>query len=96
MARREQQTTRHEFLGNASPATGTLTLEGLVPSTSLAGEKTEHKFGAQLIGTVGQSPAQMGVRIVSKRRGNIPARQVNAQHARAPCSSYPATFFFKS
>jgi peptide/nickel transport system substrate-binding protein len=48
------------------------------------------------IGTVGLSPAAMGVRIVSKRLGNIPARQVNAQHARTPCSSHPATFFFKS
>ncbi|HEX7549459.1 MAG TPA: ABC transporter substrate-binding protein [Candidatus Methylomirabilis sp.] len=48
------------------------------------------------IGTVGQSPAVMGVRIVSKRLGNIPARQVNAQHARTPCSSHPTTFFFKS
>ena len=48
------------------------------------------------IGTVGLSPAVMGVRIVSKRMGNIPARQVNAQHARTPCSSHPATFFFKA
>jgi peptide/nickel transport system substrate-binding protein len=48
------------------------------------------------IGTVGLSPAVMGVRIVSKRMGNVPARQVNAQHARTPCSSHPATFFFKS
>jgi peptide/nickel transport system substrate-binding protein len=48
------------------------------------------------IGTVGQSPAVMGVRIVSKRLGNIPARQVNAQHARTPCSSHPATFYFKA
>jgi len=48
------------------------------------------------IGTVGLSPAVMGVRIVSKRLGNIPAREVNAQHARTPCSSHPTTFFFKS
>ena len=48
------------------------------------------------IGTVGLSPGVMGVRIVSKRMGNIPARQVNAQHARTPCSSHPATFFFKA
>ncbi len=48
------------------------------------------------IGTVGQSPATMGVRIVSKKLGNIPSRQVNAQHARTPCSSHPTTFFFKS
>jgi peptide/nickel transport system substrate-binding protein len=52
--------------------------------------------GQYIIATIGQSPAQMGVRIVSKRMGNIPARQVNAQHARTPCSSHPATFFFKS
>ena len=48
------------------------------------------------IGTVDLSPAVMGVRIVSNRLGNIPARQVNAQHARTPCSSHPATFFFKA
>ena len=48
------------------------------------------------IGTVGQSPAAMGVRIVSKKMGNIPSREINAQHARTPCSSHPATFFFKS
>jgi peptide/nickel transport system substrate-binding protein len=52
--------------------------------------------GQYIIATIGQSPAQMGVRIVSRRMGNIPARQVNAQHARTPCSSHPATFFFKS
>lgn len=47
------------------------------------------------IGTVGQSPAFMGVRIVKNNMGNIPARQVNAQHARTPCTSQPITFFFK-
>jgi len=48
------------------------------------------------IGTVGLSPATMGVRIVSNKLGNIPARQTNAQHARTPCSSHPATFFYKT
>ncbi len=48
------------------------------------------------IGTVGLSPAAMGVRIASRRMGNIPARQINAQHARTPCSSHPATFYYKS
>ncbi len=48
------------------------------------------------IGTVGQSPAFMGVRIVKNNMGNVPARQVNAQHARTPCTSRPVTFFFKS
>jgi peptide/nickel transport system substrate-binding protein len=48
------------------------------------------------IGTVGQSPATMGVRIVSRRLGNIPSRQINAQHCRTPCSSHPATFYYKA
>ena len=48
------------------------------------------------IGTVGQSPATMGVRVVSRRMGNIPSRQINAQHCRTPCSSHPATFYYKA
>jgi peptide/nickel transport system substrate-binding protein len=47
------------------------------------------------IGTVGVSPAVMGIRIVKNNMGNIPARQVNMQHARTPQSSHPATFFFR-
>ena len=47
------------------------------------------------IGTVGQSPAVMGVRIVKNNMGNVPDRQVNAQHARTPHSSMPITFYFK-
>ena len=47
------------------------------------------------IGTVGLSPAVMGIRIVKNNLGNIPARQVNMQHARTPQSSHPATFFFR-
>jgi peptide/nickel transport system substrate-binding protein len=49
-----------------------------------------------VIGTVGLSPARMGVRVVKTNMGNIPARQCNAQHARTPNTSHPATFFFKS
>jgi peptide/nickel transport system substrate-binding protein len=75
---------------------------------SAAGKKTEERFKIAQdiwkimveeqfsIGTVGQSPAAMGVRIVSRRLGNIPARQINAQHCRTPCSSHPATFFYKA
>ncbi len=47
------------------------------------------------IGTVGQSPAFMGVRIVKNNMGNIPERQVNAQHTRTPFTSQPSTFYFK-
>jgi peptide/nickel transport system substrate-binding protein len=48
------------------------------------------------IGLVGQSPAFMGVRLVKNNMGNVPERQVNAQHARTPCSAGPTTFYFKS
>ena len=47
------------------------------------------------IGTVGQSPAFMGVRVVSNKMGNIPEREINAQHCRTPGSSQPSTFYFK-
>jgi peptide/nickel transport system substrate-binding protein len=48
------------------------------------------------IGTVGQSPAQMGVRIVSRKLGNIPGRACIAQHCRTPGTSHPETWFFKA
>jgi len=48
------------------------------------------------IGTIGLSPAWMGLRVVKNNMGNIPARQTNAQHARTPDTSHPATFFFKA
>jgi len=47
------------------------------------------------IGTVGQSPAFMGVRLVKNNMGNVPQRQTNAQHVRTPYSSMPITFYFK-
>ena len=49
-----------------------------------------------VIGTVGLSPASMGVRLVKNNMGNIPQRLTNAQHARTPNTSHPATFYFKS
>ena len=53
----------------------------------------EERWG---IGTVGLSPAFMGVPDHQEQLGNIPTRQMNAQHARTPNTSHPATFFFKS
>lgn len=47
------------------------------------------------IGTVGQSPALFGVRIVSNKLGNIPARTCIAQHCRTPSTSHAETWFFK-
>jgi peptide/nickel transport system substrate-binding protein len=37
-----------------------------------------------IIGTVGQSPAQFGVRVVGNKLGNIPDRVCIAQHCRTP------------
>ena len=48
------------------------------------------------IGTVGQSPAGLGVRLVSNRLGNIAAQVCNAQHCRTPGNSHPETWYFKS
>jgi peptide/nickel transport system substrate-binding protein len=48
------------------------------------------------IGTVGLSPAVMGVRIVKNTMGNVPARQLNSVNYRTPCTSHPPTIYFKS
>ena len=48
------------------------------------------------IGVCGQSPALMGVRLASRRLGNIPGRVCIAQHCRTPGSSHPATWFYKT
>lgn len=46
------------------------------------------------IGTVGQSPAFLGVRIISNQLGNIPARTCIAQHCRAPGGGRPEQWYF--
>ena len=83
-------------------------LKALELMRSAGGKKTEERFKVAQeifklivdeqfsIGTVGQSPATMGVRVVSKKLGNIPSRQINAQHCRTPCSSHPETFYYKA
>ena len=48
------------------------------------------------IGTCGQSPALMGVRIANRKLGNIPGRTCIAQHCRTPGSSHPETWFYKT
>jgi peptide/nickel transport system substrate-binding protein len=52
--------------------------------------------GQYSIGTVGQSPATMGVRIASRKMGNMASRQINAQHCRTPGTSQPSTYYFKA
>ncbi len=46
------------------------------------------------MGTVGQSGAFMGVRVVKNNMGNIPSRQLNIQAGQTPNISRPSTFFF--
>ena len=49
------------------------------------------------IGTVGQSPARLGVRLVSRTGwATSPARVCNAQHCRTPGNSHPETWYFKA
>lgn len=52
--------------------------------------------GAWSIGTVGLSPAVMGVRVVRNAVGNSPSRQFNGQHGRTPTAMMPCTMYFKS
>jgi peptide/nickel transport system substrate-binding protein len=46
------------------------------------------------MGTVGQSGAFMGVRVVKNNMGNIPSRHFNIQAGQTPNISRPSTFFF--
>lgn len=48
------------------------------------------------IGTVGLSPAVMGIRLVKNNVGNVPAGLANGQHFRTPATSQPPTYFFKT
>ena len=48
------------------------------------------------IGICGQSPALMGVRLASRRLGNIPGRVCIAQHCRTPGGAHPASWFYKT
>jgi peptide/nickel transport system substrate-binding protein len=48
------------------------------------------------IATVGQSPAGLGVRLVSNKLGNIASRVCNAQHCRTPGNSHAETWYYKT
>ncbi|MCC6175962.1 MAG: hypothetical protein IT305_11705, partial [Chloroflexi bacterium] len=54
---------------------------------------TDQVFG---MGTVGLSPAAMGIRIVKNTMGNIPDRQYNSPDGKTPSISRAVTFYFKS
>lgn len=47
------------------------------------------------IGLVGQSPANMGTRVVSNRLENVPERTCISQHCRTPWSGHPEQWFYK-
>ena len=49
-----------------------------------------------IIGTVGLSPAFMGVRVVKNNMGNVPARQYSSPDVRTPSISKVMTVYFKS
>jgi peptide/nickel transport system substrate-binding protein len=48
------------------------------------------------IGLVGLSPAFMGVRVVSEKLENVPARTGVSQHIRTPWGAHPEQWYFKS
>jgi peptide/nickel transport system substrate-binding protein len=47
------------------------------------------------IGIVGQSPANMGTRVVSNKLENVPERTCISQHCRTPWSGHPEQWFYK-
>jgi peptide/nickel transport system substrate-binding protein len=47
------------------------------------------------IGLVGQSPANMGTRVVSNRFENVPERFCISQHCRTPWHGHPEQWFYK-
>lgn len=48
------------------------------------------------IGVVGLSPAFMGVRVVSERLENVPARTGVSQHIRTPWGGHPEQWYFRA
>jgi peptide/nickel transport system substrate-binding protein len=70
-----------------------------------APEKEHYELGKKIwqialdevwaIGTVGQSPGVMGVRVVKNTMGNQPARMFNGSSTLSPAQSRPETYFFK-
>ncbi|MBI4841754.1 MAG: twin-arginine translocation signal domain-containing protein [candidate division NC10 bacterium] len=50
MSQKRKRMTRREFLRDAALATGTVALAGVVPVRAHAGQASEPKLGAQLIG----------------------------------------------
>jgi peptide/nickel transport system substrate-binding protein len=71
-----------------------------------APEKEHYEMGKQIwrialdelwgIGTVGQSPGVMGVRVVKSSMGNQPGRIFNGSSTLSPAQARPETYFFKS
>jgi peptide/nickel transport system substrate-binding protein len=78
----------------------------LLASGSSKGPEERIKIGQEIwklavdelwaIGTVGLSPAAMGVRVTSNKLENVPSRHFNVQDGQTPNLSRPSTFFFKS
>jgi peptide/nickel transport system substrate-binding protein len=48
------------------------------------------------IGTVGVSPASMGVRVTNVNLGNVPERLFNSPHMKNPAGARPQTFYYKN
>jgi peptide/nickel transport system substrate-binding protein len=72
---------------------------GLTPEERIELGKEIWKIAVDQVwtmGTVGQSGAFMGVRVVKNNMGNIPSRQFNIQAGQTPNISRPSTFFFRS
>ena len=99
-------TQSHTRLGRCSGSSATYFPGSLSASGSGKGPEERIKIGQEIwkiavdelwaIGTVGLSPAFMGVRVTSGKMENVPSRHFNVQDGQTPNLSRPSTFFFKS
>ena len=81
LLRDRNQHRRHHTAERDASAAGQKSEERIETAKRIWEILIDQQYG---IGTVGQSPALMGVRLVSNKLGNIPSRNCIAQHCRTP------------
>ena len=85
-----------DFLTRAIELMRSAALEKLAGRNRIAQEIWKiHVDQVFSIGLVGQSPANMGTRVVSNRLENVPERTCISQHCRTPWSGHPEQWFYK-
>ena len=98
---RHQRRARHQAGSVDDPGDGEFP-QGVRPEVRGPRAAGEGDLGPALvdnvhaIGTVGLSPAFMGVRVVKNTMGNVPSRQYNSPDVRTPSVSRMMSVYFKA